>query len=59
MQEIVELRIAMARLKGVTINRRESSLTFQAIFLIKTSEEIVTDRLLVSDEEVRILDFGR
>jgi hypothetical protein len=59
MQEVVELKFTVSKMESVTTNDRVLGLVFCDVVLTKRSENVVTDRLIVSDEGVRVLDIRR
>jgi len=59
MQQVVELRFTVSRIDNVTQNESVLGLTFCGMLLTKKSQDVVTDRLLVSEEGVRVLDIRR
>jgi len=58
-QRLVELRFTVSRIDNVMQNESVLGLTFCGIVLTKRSQDVVTDRLLVSEEGVRVLGVGR
>jgi hypothetical protein len=59
MQQVVELRFTVSRIDNVMQNESVLGLTFCDMVLTKKSQDVVTDRLLVSEEGVRVLDIRR
>jgi hypothetical protein len=59
MQEVVELKFTVSRIDNEMQNERILGLTFCGMVLTKKSQDVVTDRLLVSEEGVRVLDVRR
>ena len=59
MQQVVELKFTVSRIYNVMRNERVLGLTFCGMVLTKKSQDVVTDRLLVSEEGVRILDIRK
>jgi len=59
MQQVVELRFTVSRIDSVTQTESVLGLTFCDMVLTKKSQDVVTDRLLVSEEGVRVLDIRR
>ncbi len=57
MLDVVELKFAVSRIDSVMMKERVMGLVFYEMVLKKKSEEVVTDRLLISDEGVRVLDI--
>lgn len=56
MQQVVELSFPLKRLNSATYVTQKSGITFPKTFLFVTTVMVSTDRLLVSDEAVRVLD---
>jgi hypothetical protein len=59
MSKVVELRFTVTQIGNVTTNEKVLGLVFYEIVLTKKSEDIVTDRLVVSDEAVQVMGFHR
>ncbi len=59
MKEIVELRMTVSMMESITLRDEKLGMIFPEIFPTKVSRSVVTDRLLVSDEAVRVLDIRR
>ena len=59
MQQVVELRFTVSRIDNAMKNESVLGLTFCDMVLTKKSQDVVTDRLLVSEEGVRVLDIRR
>jgi hypothetical protein len=59
MSKVVELRFTVSKIGSVTKNEKVLGLVFYEMVLTRKSEDIVTDRLVVSDETVQVLDFRR
>ena len=59
MHKVVELRFTVSRVDNVTMNENVLGLVFYDMVLTKKSQDVVTDRLLVSEEGVRVLDIRR
>ncbi len=57
MLEVVELKFTVARIQKVMRSENVMGLVFCDIVLTKKSQDIVTDRLVVSEEGVRVLDI--
>jgi hypothetical protein len=55
-QEIVELSMELRKIGTAMYERRESGLVFKRWFAFETTVRVRTDRLLVSEEAVRVLD---
>jgi hypothetical protein len=56
LQEITELSIQIKKIGFASYTRESAVVTFHRFVLFQTIERIATDRLLVSDEAVRVLD---
>ena len=56
MQEVVELSFGVRRLSSATYKWVQSGITFTRMLLFVATVKVSTDRLLVSDEAVRVLD---
>lgn len=56
MQEVVELRVGLTKLASATYTLQKMGITFKRTLLFTTSVIISTDRLLISEEAVRVLD---
>jgi hypothetical protein len=56
MQNVTELSIGIRRIDFATYTKERGGITFRRFVIFQTSEEVATDRLLVSDEAVRVLD---
>ncbi len=56
MQNVTELSIEIRRIDFATYTKERGGVTFHRFVLFQTSEEIATDRLLITDEAVRVLD---
>ena len=59
MQEVVELKFTVSRIDNVMKNESVLGLVFCDMVLTKKSEHVVTDRLIISEEGVRVLDVRR
>ncbi len=59
MQQVVELKFTLSRIDNVMRNESVLGLTFCGMLLTKKYQDVVTDRLLVSEEGVRVLDVRR
>jgi hypothetical protein len=57
MKEIMELRVTVSKIESLMFDKLHFGLTFHAMLLTKRSEQVATDRLLVSDEGVRVLNL--
>lgn len=58
MQEIISLSMVIRRLESARVSATASGLTFCRFVMFAKEETIETDRLLVSEEAVRVLDSG-
>ncbi len=56
MKEVTELTVNLRRFGTATYVREKSGVAFHRFLLFETRERVRTDRLLVSDEAVRVLD---
>jgi hypothetical protein len=59
MSKVVELRFTVSKIGSEMKNEKVLGLVFYEMVLTRKSEDIVTDRLVVSDEAVQVLDFRR
>ncbi len=59
MQEMVKLNIAVKKIENVVVRSERSGLVFCRITSYSTRNIVTTDRLLVSDEAVRVIDVRR
>jgi hypothetical protein len=57
MKEIKELRVTVSKIESLMLDKLLFGLTFHVVLLTKRSEQVVTDRLIVSDEGVRVLNL--
>jgi hypothetical protein len=56
MQELVRLKLSLRKLHTSEMKAEVLGLTFARFTLYQRTEDVTTDRLLVSDEAVRVLD---
>ncbi len=56
MQAITELRISLKRIETATYVAQRAGIGFKRMLIYQTTITIPTDRLLVSEEAVRVLD---
>ena len=56
MREVTELKVTVMKLAGVTHLEERLGLLSPQIMLVKTAQTVVTDRLIVTDEGVRVMD---
>lgn len=56
MQEVTELRISLKKIGTATYVAQKAGIGFKRMLIFQTTVMIPTDRLLVSDEAVRVLD---
>jgi hypothetical protein len=56
MQELVRLKLSLRKLHTSEMKSEVFGLTFARFTLYQRTEDVTTDRLLVSDEAVRVLD---
>jgi len=59
MQEVVRLNMAVRSIKNVVVGAERSGFVFFNIALFSTRNTVTTDRFLISDEAVRVLNIGR
>lgn len=55
-QAVVELSIGLKRIGMATYAKQEAGIVFKRILIFETTVNVLTDRLLVSEEAVRVLD---
>ncbi|MDG7008835.1 MAG: hypothetical protein JRN06_11490 [Nitrososphaerota archaeon] len=53
---MVELTVELTRMTSATYTLQKMGITFKRTLLFRTTVRISTDRLLVSDEAVRVLN---
>ena len=56
MQKIIELSMELKRIGTATYAKEEGGIVFKRILIFETTIKVPTDRLLVSEEAVRVLD---
>ena len=56
MQQVIELRVPLKRFSSATYLTEKSGISFAKTLLFVTTESVSTDRLIVSDEAVRVLN---
>ncbi|MDA4128131.1 MAG: hypothetical protein OK422_01495 [Thaumarchaeota archaeon] len=54
MKEIIELKMVISKVESVILKEEHLGLTFEMIKSTISHQFVVTDRLLVSDEAVRV-----
>lgn len=54
--EMTELTVTLRKFGTATYVRERSGISFHRMLFFETSEKVATDRLLVTDEAVRVLD---
>jgi hypothetical protein len=59
MHEVVELKFTVSRVDSTKRDENVLGLVFCNMVLTKRSQNVVTDRLVISDEGVRVLDIRR
>ncbi len=59
MQETVKLNLVVKKIESVVLNSERSGLIFCRMASFSTLNIVTTDRLLVSDEAVRVLDVRK
>lgn len=56
MYKVFELKLVLKKIDVATYFRKISGITFQRMLIFEIKENVPTDRLIVSDEAVRVLD---
>ena len=56
LQEVVELSMGLKKFGTATLTSEQSGIVFKRVVIVQTTVRVATDRLLVSDEGVRVLD---
>jgi hypothetical protein len=56
MSLIANLKLSLTKFTVTCVNRGSFGLHFMKCFILRTHEEVVTDHLLVSEDQVRVLD---
>jgi hypothetical protein len=56
LQEVVELSFGLKKIGSATYAMEKSGITFPRTLLFVTTVKVSTDRLLVSEEAVRVLN---
>ena len=56
MQEVVELSFGLKRISSATYITQRSGISFASILVFTTIVKVSTDKLLLSDEAVRVLN---
>jgi hypothetical protein len=56
---VKELKVSVARMKMYTVGTSVSGITRERLILTMRSDEVVTDRIIVTDEAVRMINAGR
>lgn len=59
MLNVTELTVVLKKIGIATYAKRISGITFKSILIFQTQEKIATDRLLISDEGVRVLSIDK
>jgi hypothetical protein len=59
MSEVIQLKFTLSRIDSVIRNEKVLGLVFYDFALTKKSEVIITDRILVTDEAIHVLDVRR
>jgi hypothetical protein len=54
--EVVELTMGLKKIGTATLATEQSGIVFKRVVIVQTMVRVATDRLLVSDEGVRVLD---
>ena len=55
MQEVVELSMGLKKITTATYSTERAGIIFKRVVIVQTTIRVPTDRLLVSDEAVRVL----
>ncbi|MBI3840838.1 MAG: hypothetical protein HY297_02615 [Thaumarchaeota archaeon] len=55
-QPVTELSVALKRIGTATYVTERAGIVFKRVLIFQTTEKVPTDRFLVSDEAVRVLD---
>ena len=56
MQDVVELTVGLTKIGSATYVLQRSGISFKRMLLYMTTVNVSTDKLLVSEEAVRVLD---
>ncbi len=56
MQTVTELRMSLTKIESASYRKEKSGITFARFILFQLSEIVATDRLVVSNEAVKVLD---
>ena len=56
MQDVVELTVGLTRITSATYTLERLGISFKRTVLFVTTVKVSTDRLLLSEEAVRVLD---
>jgi hypothetical protein len=56
LQEVVELSIGLKRISSATYITERSGISFASVLVFTTIVKVSTDKLLLSDEAVRVLN---
>jgi hypothetical protein len=56
LQTVTELKMALTKMEIASYRREKSGITFARFVLFQLKELVATDRLVVSDEAVKVLD---
>jgi hypothetical protein len=56
LQEVVELSMGLKKIGTAILATERSGIVFKRVVIVQTMVRVATDRLLVSDEGVRVLD---
>jgi hypothetical protein len=54
-QAIVELNVGLKRIGMATYAKKEAGIVFKQLVIFQTTISVTTDKLLVSEEAVRVL----
>jgi hypothetical protein len=55
LQEVVELSMGLKKITTATYTTEKAGIVFKHVVMVQTTISVPTDRLLVSDEAVRVL----
>jgi len=56
LQDVVELTVGLTKITSATYTLQKLGISFRRTLLYRTTVSISTDRLIVSDEAVRVLN---
>jgi hypothetical protein len=58
-ERIVELKVSLGKLRLHSRRTETYGIARETLLLVLNSERVVTDRLIVTDEAVRVLGIGK